>query len=490
MIRSNENILAWIEKVHKIPVFKKGNLPDVTDFYESTDDGMEEIEEAFERYTKRGFFEIDMKYIQPSFVEDVKSDISVLKSIQEKWFGKKNEIRFDPKLESFKKVLCQKLEEEPERKLIVFSAFADTVDYLGKVLSAQGNPYRILKYTSADSSAKNKDLIRTNFDAGLKIELQQNTYQVLIATDAISEGYNLHRAGAIFNYDIPYNPTRVIQRIGRINRINKKVFDHLYIYNYFPTDVGETEVRTKEISTLKMAMIHAIMGEDTKVLTKDEELRSYFAERYRKELAKSETASWDNRYRTLLDQLKGTDEYQAALAIPHRSRIARHVQKPDQGVLLFGKKGNDFIFKIGADNGTEQLSAEEAIALFEAMKTEEPFAVSVDFDRIYQRVKRTLFNRNTPVRHNPEVLKALLKIRVMIDRKAVDADYLQDLKAVAESDGLSGYELRYINKLLPKEYTQLPDVITSDYLIRVLETSARVMEGEETLILSEEIVNP
>lgn len=490
MIRSNENILAWIEKVHKIPVFKKGNLPDVTDFYESTDDGMEEIEEAFERYTKRGFFEIDMKYIQPSFVEDVKSDISVLKSIQEKWFGKKNEIRFDPKLESFKKVLCQKLEEEPERKLIVFSAFADTVDYLGKVLSAQGNPYRILKYTSADSSAKNKELIRTNFDAGLKIELQQNTYQVLIATDAISEGYNLHRAGAIFNYDIPYNPTRVIQRIGRINRINKKVFDHLYIYNYFPTDVGETEVRTKEISTLKMAMIHAIMGEDTKVLTKDEELRSYFAERYRKELAKNETASWDNRYRTLLDHLKGTDEYQAALAIPHRSRIARHIQKPDQGVLLFGKKGNDFIFKIGADNGTEQLSAEEAIALFEAMDTEEPFAVSADFDRIYQRVKRTLFNRNTPVRHNQEVLKALSKIKVMIDRKAVDADYLQDLKAVAESDGLSGYELRYINKLLPKEYTQLPDVITSDYLIRVLETSARVMEGEETLILSEEIITP
>ena len=237
-------------------------------------------------------------------------------------------------------------------------------------------------------------------------------------------------------------------------------------------------------------MIHAIMGEDTKVLTKDEELRSYFAERYRKELAKNETASWDNRYRTLLDHLKGTDEYQAALAIPHRSRIARHIQKPDQGVLLFGKKGNDFIFKIGADNGTEQLSAEEAIALFEAMDTEEPFAVSADFDRIYQRVKRTLFNRNTPVRHNQEVLKALSKIKVMIDRKAVDADYLQDLKAVAESDGLSGYELRYINKLLPKEYTQLPDVITSDYLIRVLETSARVMEGEETLILSEEIITP
>ena len=61
-----------------------------------------------------------------------------------------------------------------------------------------------------------------------------NDYDILIATDAISEGFNLHRAGIIFNYDIPYNPTRVIQRVGRINRINKKVFDELFIYNFFP----------------------------------------------------------------------------------------------------------------------------------------------------------------------------------------------------------------------------------------------------------------
>lgn len=109
-----------------------------------------------------------------------------------------------------------------------------------------------------------------------KKEYQRDDYKILVATDAISEGYNLHRAGTVINYDIPYNPTRIIQRIGRINRINKKVFDQLYIYNYFPTDVGESETRTKEISTLKMAMIHAIMGEDTKVLTKDEEIQSYF----------------------------------------------------------------------------------------------------------------------------------------------------------------------------------------------------------------------
>ena len=153
-------------------------------------------------------------------------------------------------------------------------------------------------------------------------ELQKDDFDILIATDAISEGYNLNRAGEIFNYDIPYNPTRVIQRIGRINRINKNVFSHLYIFNFFPTEVGEAETRTREISTLKMAMIHAIMGEDTKVLTSDEEVQSFFVERFKKELGKTEIASWDTPYRKLLDQLKGTEVYNEAMSIPYRARIA------------------------------------------------------------------------------------------------------------------------------------------------------------------------
>ena len=198
-------------------------------------------------------------------------------------------------MDSFIRIVRKQMNDEPNRKLIVFSEFADTVNYLGEALANAGLP--VMKYTSADASPANKDRIRANFDAGLKPALQKNDFHILVATDAISEGYNLHRAGAIFNYDIPYNPTRVIQRIGRINRINKKVFDELYIYNYFPTDVGEAETRTKEISTLKMAMIHAIMGEDTKALTKEEDLQAYFKDRYRKEFARSEETSWDTPHR-------------------------------------------------------------------------------------------------------------------------------------------------------------------------------------------------
>lgn len=486
MIQSSEHMLRWIEKRNKIPVFKKGNLPDVSAFYDTSDDGMEEIEELFEKYEARGFFEIDMKYVKDNFVADVESDIRLLKSLREQWFGKDNTIKNDPKLDSFIRIVQEKMKNEPERKLIVFSEFADTVNYLGDALAKAGLP--VMKYTSADATPANKDLIRTNFDAGMKPALQRNDYHVLIATDAISEGYNLHRAGAIFNYDIPYNPTRVIQRIGRINRVNKKVFEHLYIYNYFPTDVGEAETRTKEISTLKMAMIHAIMGEDTKALTKEEEVKAFFKERYRKEFARSEEASWDTPYRKLLNGLKGTEDYDAALEIPHRARTARKAEKPKKGVLMFGRKGEDFVFKIGdATNPPAMISAEEAISLFEADRHEEPVDLSKNFDTVYQRVKSSLFSSDVREQNEKEQINAYRKIRSFANNQILSQDYLEDLVQVVRADALSGYEIRFINQLALKDAAQLPLKISAEYLARIIKYQNKVDDGEETLILSEEL---
>lgn len=486
MIQSSEHMLRWIEKRHKIPVFKKGNLPDVEAFYESSDDGMEEFEELFEKYESRGFFEIDMKYVKDDFVADVEADIQLLKNLREQWFGEENAVKSDPKLDSFIRIVRKQMNEEPNRKLIVFSEFADTVNYLGEALLNAGLP--VMKYTSTDASPANKDRIRANFDAGLKPALQQNDFHILVATDAISEGYNLHRAGAIFNYDIPYNPTRVIQRIGRINRINKKVFDELYIYNYFPTDVGEAETRTKEISTLKMAMIHAIMGEDTKVLTKEEDLQAYFKERYRKEFARSEETSWDTPYRKLLNSVKGTEVYDQAMEVPHRARTARNIDKPKKGVLMFGLKDDDFVFKLGDTMTTPvMIPAEEAIALFEAEKDETPVDLSHDFDVVYQKVKASLFSSDVAERNEKELINALAKIKILMKNQLLPKDYLADLLQVVKSEALSGYEIRYINQLAPKDAAKLPLKISVEYLARIINSQNRVDDNEETLILSEEL---
>lgn len=486
MIQSSEHMLRWIEKRHKIPVFKKGNLPDVEAFYESSDDGMEEFEELFEKYESRGFFEIDMKYVKDDFVTDVEDDIQLLKNLREQWFGKDNTVKSDPKLDSFIRIVRKQMNDEPNRKLIVFSEFADTVNYLGEALADAGLP--VMKYTSADASPANKDRIRANFDAGLKPTLQQNDFHILVATDAISEGYNLHRAGAIFNYDIPYNPTRVIQRIGRINRINKKVFDELYIYNYFPTDVGEAETRTKEISTLKMAMIHAIMGEDTKALTKEEDLQAYFKDHYRKEFTRSEETSWDTPYRKLLNSVRGTEVYEQAMAVPHRARTARNVDKSKKGVLMFGRKGDDFVFKIGDTMTTPiMIPAEEAIALFEAEKDEIPVVLSYDFDVVYQKVKASLFSSDVTERNEKDLINALAKIKILMKNQLLPKDYLSDLLQVIKADALSGYEIRYINQLAPKDAAKLPLQISTEYLARIINSQNKVDDNEETLILSEEL---
>jgi superfamily II DNA/RNA helicase len=368
----------------------------------------------------------------------------------------------------------------------VFSSYADTIDDLYEKLKTSG--LRVIKYTSKDPKSI-KDTIKYNFDAGIKEQAQKNDYDILAATDAISEGYNLHRAGTVFNYDIPYNPTRVIQRVGRINRINKKVFDRLYIYNYFPTSVGEHETRTKEISTLKMAMINAIIGEDTKVLTGDIELRSFFAEQYRKMTKADEAENWETKYRELLNRAKGTKEYETALAIPHRSRVGRTVKKDRSGVLLFGRKKDTCVFKISKDLfGADILAPETAFDLFEATIFEPAQPVSAGFDTMYQTVKQMLFKTNESEKVEKQKRELLDKIKVIFQSGKLKADYMKDLQSAAEMGALSGLAMQYIRQLKPSDYETLPEMIDQDFLDRVTKMADDVDKGRESIILSEELL--
>ena len=165
--------------------------------------------------------------------------------------------------------------------------YADTVKYVGDALVAAGVSTSV--YTSQNSKA-DRVRVRENFDAGLPKERQKDEFKVLIATDALSEGISLHRAGRVINYDIPYNPTRVIQRVGRINRINKKMFNELYIDNYFPTELGEAETNIRGVSTLKMKIFNSVVGNDSRTLTQDETPESFFVDEFRR--ATTEDESW------------------------------------------------------------------------------------------------------------------------------------------------------------------------------------------------------
>ena len=390
MLENCKNIVAWADKRGTVPVFKKGQLPDIEALYDSTNDDISEIadkelEIAIEKLEARGMFEIKLEYLNSDFFDDLNADIELIQDLKDKW----SKVTHDPKLDTFVNILTEQLKKDPERKIVVFSQYADTVNYLGKKLENKELP--VYYYTAGKASAGNKETIKLNFDAGIEDSKQSNEYKVLIATDAISEGYNLHRAGTIFNYDIPYNPTRVIQRIGRINRINKKMFDELYIFNYFPTDIGEAETRTKQISTLKMDMIHAIMGEDTKVLTSEEELRSYFIKEYEQMQGESEQKSWDTDYRAKLNQLVGSDEMKEALKLPLRTKTRKKTEKElPEGVIIFAKKGNDYVFKFASDKeSATDIPPQDAFKLLDCDESEKGYKVSDDFEELYNTAKKS-----------------------------------------------------------------------------------------------------
>jgi hypothetical protein len=492
MISTSRNILSWIDKRNKAPIFKKGFLPDIEDFYKQYESSGDEIfgeeiaeaafDEEVKKFEAKGLFEVDIKYIENSFVEDIQADIKILEQIQQTWFGESNNLP-DPKKEHFADILLEKITSDPDRKIVVFSSYADTIDDLYEALK---DKVKVIKYTSRESKTARKT-IELNFDAGKKATVQKDDFDVLLATDAISEGYNLHRAGTIFNYDIPYNPTRVIQRVGRINRINKKVFDRLYIYNYFPTNIGEGETRTKEIATLKMAMINAIIGEDTKVLTGDIELKSFFAEQYKSMLKGNEAESWETKYRNILNTAKGTPEYKTAQGIPHRSKVGRKADKGRKGVLVFGRKKDVCMFKMSNDLlNVEIVPPEDAFALLEASLFESPYTVSDSFDAIYQNIKQSLFSASYSGKIDKIRRDVLDKINAITQMNILPAEYMTSLQKAVELGALSGLDMQYIRKLKKKEFTLLPCKIGQDFLDRVSKMAREVDEGKECVILSEE----
>ena len=116
--------------------------------------------------------------------------------------------------------------------------------------------------------------IRANFDANLPKDLQQNDYDIILSTEVLAEGVNLHRANVIVNYDTPWNATRLMQRIGRVNRIGTKAKEVL-IYNFFPTAQVDNDIELQKKAMMKLQAFHAALGEDSQIYSPDEVTQSF-----------------------------------------------------------------------------------------------------------------------------------------------------------------------------------------------------------------------
>jgi superfamily II DNA or RNA helicase/HKD family nuclease len=455
IVRSNEAILSWWEEHGKVPILKKGSLPSPEDIEFDENDDIDAIlanldadfEEKVSEFKKKGIY-VDSIYISPEFIDDVKSDLKILKDIQNKWFGQSS-TAIDPKLDEIESTINKLISENSSRKIVIFSAYADTAKYVYKSLIERGLK-RVMLYTGS-SSAEEKRTVTANFDASISIKSNKykDDFDVIIATDALSEGFNLHRAGVVINYDIPYNPTRVIQRVGRINRINKKVFDELYVYNCFPTDLGEAITGTKEISTLKMLLISNIVGSDTRTLTPDEDVKSMWQREYREADAVNNQKSWDVEHRNRYDAVKhDTKLIEDLMKIPERTRVVRHDQKGNLAIS-FAKKGGGVMFAKALDGLDAEITpADVVLEYFVADPAERSTKGDDKLDNRFAILRDKLTEPFPQPRIDGVRADALKILEFLQEKHPSQKDYLIDLaNTIRDYDDLSDGEMKYIAQI-------------------------------------------
>ena len=208
----------------------------------------------------------DMK---PEYIDLLRADYDLISELCDRWAKNTEDPKLDVFKENLKYVLFDRTKNVPQ-KLVVFSEAIDTVDTIKRVAEAKG--YKVLKITAANRDEM-EPVIRENFDANYKGEWKDD-YNIIVTTEVLAEGINLHRANVILNYDTPWNSTRLMQRIGRVNRIGSTQ-EKVYVFNFKPSAEGDAEIQLVEKAYTKLQSFHTLFGEDSKVYTADEEVSHY-----------------------------------------------------------------------------------------------------------------------------------------------------------------------------------------------------------------------
>ncbi|MGC9081483.1 helicase-related protein, partial [Sulfurihydrogenibium sp.] len=384
------------------------------------------------------------------FLKDIDKDIELFKKILQE-MEKLKLLEEDPKAEALIKYIEETLnkKENPKRKIIIFSEYRDTVKYLKEKLKK----FRVLTVEGHISHNLIKT-IKKNFDASLDKEDWEDDYDILLATDRISEGFNLARAGVVINYDIPWNPVRVIQRLGRINRIGQKVFDNLYIVNFFPTEKGEEHTRQKEIAQNKLLLIHNSIGEDAKIFSPDEEPTA--SELYRRLTTNPDEMEEESFLTKVIREFQEIKEKDPEVIkqienLPYRLKVSKQGDN-DELIVLIRKNNNLFIgYKDYSENRPKVVSFEDIYEKIKANKNEKPLEKSDKFWSAYQEIKDYETKKNhrkvNPKDYENQAINTLETLR----EKITDQDLIEVIenlkKAISDYGIIPTYTLKAILEL-------------------------------------------
>jgi hypothetical protein len=168
--------------------------------------------------------------------------------------------------------LVRQIKKLAGEKVLIFTEFQDTARYLHQEL-ARAFPERHIGF--ATGSNNTVELVRrfapkANIKNGT-LRPGETELDLLIATDALSEGQNLQDSSIVINYDIHWNPVRLIQRIGRVDRIGTEA-GVIRVFNFLPERSLEAQLNLQARVQRRVQEIHDVLGEDDKILTDQETL--------------------------------------------------------------------------------------------------------------------------------------------------------------------------------------------------------------------------
>ena len=335
---------------------------DVYDLLDSGDD--DKLMKLVEEETVMHFKSTDFT---EQFIKDLKWDLAKLKYLSDMWTN----ISFDPKLEQFKKELNENKKLVGNKK-IIFTESKETAEYLerelrpifgDRVISYTGSSTMILKAAIEDSfNPKQKDRDNDQFD-------------VLVTTDVLAEGINLHRANALINYDLPWNPTRIMQRVGRINRVGTE-YTEIFVFNFFPTAQSSKHLQLKDRIMEKLQAFHDTLGEDFKYLSDEEQVSSQklFQDLNADLNADEESSNPELAYLAIIRQIRDNDVnlFDKIKKLPKKAKTGRNSDKvKEDSTISFIRKGFIKSFFITGETETRQISFMDAV-LYLKCEPDEP----------------------------------------------------------------------------------------------------------------------
>ena len=353
------------------------------------------IEEA--QYTDPTIEICSPEDFENGFKDGLIADGLILQELVEAW----DKVTSDPKLEVFvNEYLKDKLFDKSinqEGKLVIFSESKETTIYLSEALKKRGFD-RILTVQS-DNRKDKMPILEANFDANFK-GVKKNDYDIVISTEVLAEGVNLHRANVIVNYDTPWNSTRLMQRIGRVNRIGSTAKE-VHIFNFFPTAKVNDDIELEKKAKMKLFAFHAALGEDSQIYSTDENPESFGL--FDKNV--DEERDEKLRYLMWLRQLKEEDPdlIKRINKMPLRARVGRKSKFiPMSTISFIRNKRRDVFAFIREDGSLEELTFLEAVKEFEARVDEKPIPLH---DKHHEQVAKALQNFS----QREEEMKAMTK---------------------------------------------------------------------------------